>query len=81
MAVALLQEQRKALLPVANAGHLLLGFLKYYGRVFDLEVGGGLAWLPPVQRWAAPVPRHPWHLLPALLMHTLVPLPASCFAC
>jgi hypothetical protein len=43
MAVALLQEQRKASLPVANAGHLLLGFLKYYGRVFDLEVGDGPA--------------------------------------
>ena len=39
MALALLQEQQKAGLPVGNAGHLLLGFLKYYGRVFDLEVG------------------------------------------
>lgn len=38
MAVSLLQEQQKAKLGVGNAGHLLLGFLKYFGRVFDLEV-------------------------------------------
>jgi hypothetical protein len=44
MALALLQEQQKAGLPVGNAGHLLLGFLKYYGRVFDLEVGGHHTW-------------------------------------
>lgn len=38
MVLALLLEQQKASLPVSNAGHLLLGFLKYYGRVFELEV-------------------------------------------
>lgn len=37
MVLALLLEQQKASLPVSNAGHLLLGFLKYYGRVFELE--------------------------------------------
>jgi non-canonical poly(A) RNA polymerase PAPD5/7 len=31
MVLALLLEQQKASLPVSNAGHLLLGFLKYYG--------------------------------------------------
>ena len=39
LVLALLLEQQKASLPVSNAGHLLLGFLKYFGRVFDLEVG------------------------------------------
>lgn len=37
MALGLLREQARAGLPVSSAGHLLLGFLKYYGRVFDLE--------------------------------------------
>jgi hypothetical protein len=59
MALALLQEQQKAGLPVGNAGHLLLGFLKYYGRVFDLEVGGHCTWhlvlqeLAECDQWAA----------------------------
>ena len=39
LALALLLEQRKAGLSVASGGQMLLGFLKYYGRVFDLAVG------------------------------------------
>jgi len=42
MVLALLLEQQKASLPVSNAGHLLLGFLKYYGRVFELEASFGV---------------------------------------
>lgn len=38
MALALLLEQEKAGCATHCAGHLLLGFLKYYGRVFDYTV-------------------------------------------
>ncbi len=38
MALALLLEQEKAGCATGSAGHLLLGFLKYSGRVFDYTV-------------------------------------------
>ena len=38
MALAVLLEQEKAGCSTDAAGHLLLGFLKYYGRVFDYAV-------------------------------------------
>ena len=54
MALALLLEQRKASLPVGNAGHLLLGFLKYYSRVFDLEVLPGCPLVLPACQLVLP---------------------------
>ncbi len=38
MALALVMEQDRAGCGTDDAGHLLLGFLKYYGRVFDYAV-------------------------------------------
>ena len=35
MALALLKEQVKAGLPADDPGHMLTGFLRYYGRLFD----------------------------------------------
>lgn len=71
MALALLQEQQKAALPVGNTGHLLLGFLKYYGRVFDLEVGWGACWAC-VACCAQAVPKLRPHAASA------VPMPCAC---